>query len=201
MTITLIIYDFIVGVRHWNPYIFTHNMSQRIVQRQSESIELLGSGTGSDVQVGTRLHIQLIFVALILSTSWRGQLIQHISGGGSTSSEADTQPLGIIQGDLLLLRPGDGIVVLHDSQRFAHKVQMRSEFRGFLGSQGTQLLADLQKVVAITLESLQGGARCEVTRPVGMRIGGIWKEVIALLGPSNARVVQRFQIARWRGVE
>jgi len=90
--------------------------------------------------------------------------------------------------------------MLHYSERFPHEGQVGIEFFGFLGRQGTQLLADLQEMIAIPFESLQGGSRCEISRPVGMWIGSVWEEVIALGWPGDTGIVQGFQIARWSGV-
>lgn len=102
---------------------------------------------------------------------------------------------------MLLLRAGDGVVVLHHAHRPTKHVQMRLEVRfGYFGC-GCELLADLQKVIADSLEALHTGTRREVSGPVGMRIAGVGEEVVGFRWPSDVCVVQRFQIARRCGVE
>lgn len=67
---------------------------------------------------------------------------------------------------------------------------------GLFGGQGAELLADLQEVITIPLESLKSGPGREVASPVGMRIGSIGEEVVALGGPSDSCIVQGLQVAR-----
>lgn len=91
--------------------------------------------------------------------------------------------------------------MLHNAHSLTHEVQMRIEFNGTLGREGTQLLADLQEMIAIPLVALQSWSRGEVASPVGMWIRCIWEKVVGLCGPCAAGIVQGLQIARWSGVQ
>lgn len=59
----------------------------------------------------------------------------------------------------------------------------------------------LQEMIAHALVALQRRPRGEVTGPESVRVGRVGEEVIALGRPRVVRLVQCFQIARWRRVE
>mmetsp|Transcript_68889 Transcript_68889/g.211298 ORF Transcript_68889/g.211298 Transcript_68889/m.211298 type:complete len:207 (-) Transcript_68889:787-1407(-) len=91
-------------------------------------------------------------------------------------------PLGVIKGDVLLLRPGHRVVVLPDAHGFREALQ--ACVAGGAADR-PDLPHDLQKRAALPDVALQGRTRREIAGPERVRLVGVREKIVCLQGPSH----------------